>query len=217
MKKSSNIDKKIIQIINEKKPKNVEQLLTLAKEELIIPEQDLLKIIIKMQSEEKITFKKQILPTFNFTAYLKTEQAYWYWATIITSTITTLAVFLIPENLHPWIYIRYALGIMFVLWLPGYTFVKMLFPGLPSKASEKTLDTIERTALSLGMSIALVPMIGLLLNYTPWGIRLTPIVLSLLTLTVAFATAALLREYYISKAFRPKIVLVKRSPSYTST
>lgn len=60
--------------------------------------------------------------------------------------------------------------------------------------TEKYLDTIERVALSLGMSIALVPIIGLLLNYTPWGIRLTPIVLSLLALTIVFATAAIIRE-----------------------
>jgi uncharacterized membrane protein len=45
------------------------------------------------------------------------------------------------------------------------------------KTSTENLDPIERIALSLGMSIALVPIVGLLLNYTPWGIRLTPIVL----------------------------------------
>jgi uncharacterized membrane protein len=49
------------------------------------------------------------------------------------------------------------------------------------------------------MSIALVPIIGLLLNYTPWGIRLTPIILSLLALTIVFATAAVIREYQIKK------------------
>ena len=57
------------------------------------------------------------------------------------------------------------------------------------------MDTIERVALSLGMSLALVPIVGLILNYTPWGIRLTPITLSLLALTIVFATAAILREY----------------------
>ena len=57
------------------------------------------------------------------------------------------------------------------------------------------MDTIERAALSFGMSLALVPIVGLILNYTPWGIRLTPVILSLLALTVAFATAAILREY----------------------
>jgi uncharacterized membrane protein len=33
------------------------------------------------------------------------------------------------------------------------------------------------------------------LNYTPWGIRLTPIVLSLVALTAIFATAAVIREH----------------------
>jgi uncharacterized membrane protein len=39
--------------------------------------------------------------------------------------------------------------------------------------------------------------VGLLLNYTPWGIRLTPIVLSLLALTIVFSTAAMIREHQI--------------------
>ena len=59
----------------------------------------------------------------------------------------------------------------------------------------------NRDRLSFGaaildaVSIALVPIVGLILNYTPWGIRLTPITLSLLALTIVFATAAILREY----------------------
>jgi uncharacterized membrane protein len=92
------------------------------------------------------------------------------------------------------------LGSIFVLWLPGYTFIKALFPVEPPlKTSKESLDTIERIALSLGMSLALVPIVGLLLNYTPWGIRLTPIVLSLLALTLIFATAAVIREYQAQK------------------
>jgi len=65
---------------------------------------------------------------------------------------------------------------------------KNLFP-------TKELDNIERTALSIGMSLALIPITGLLLNYTPWGIRLTPVTISLLALTITFATAAILREH----------------------
>jgi uncharacterized membrane protein len=102
------------------------------------------------------------------------------------------------------VYLRYVLGAVFVLWLPGYAFIKALFPqNLPfakalarlSDTSEKELDAIERIALSLGMSIALVPIVGLLLNYTPWGIRLTPIVLSLLALTTILSTAGIIREH----------------------
>jgi len=196
---NSNADQKIIQIIKEKKPQNVEELIIFATEELQIPEQDLLKIILKMQRDGKISFKKQPHPTQSIITYLKTEQTYWYWITIFIAITTTITVFIIPEELYPWVFIRHILGSIFVLWLPGYTFIKALFPKSPTpKASEKNLDTIERIALSIGMSLALVPIVGLLLNYTPWGIRLTPIVLSLLALTVAFATAALLREYQLA-------------------
>ena len=45
------------------------------------------------------------------------------------------------------------------------------------------------------MSIAIVPIIGLILNYTPWGISLTPIVLSLFALTLISATVAIAREH----------------------
>jgi len=83
-----------------------------------------------------------------------------------------------------------------VLFLPGYSFIKALFPRqVPIKTRSEGLDSIERLALSVGMSLALVPMTGLVLNYTPFGIRLVPVTLSLLALTVVFATAAVLREY----------------------
>ena len=45
------------------------------------------------------------------------------------------------------------------------------------------IDGIERVALSFGLSIAIVPLIGLVLNFTPWGIRLAPIALSVTVFT----------------------------------
>jgi len=194
---NSDATETIIQIIKERKPQTVEQLVTLAKEKLQISEREILETILQLQNEGKTSLTKQQSQTsLNLTAYLKTEQALWYWITLTLSAATTAVVFTIPENFYPWVYVRYVLGTIFVLWLPGYTFIKALFPAEPPiKTSEKTLDTIERVALSLGMSLALVPIVGLLLNYTPWGIRLTPIVLSLLALTVVFATAAVIREH----------------------
>ena len=80
--------------------------------------------------------------------------------------------------------------------MPGFAFIKALFPAkVPIKTSSENMDTIERVALGIGMSLALVPIVGLILNYTPWGIRSTPITLSLLALTVVFATTGIFREY----------------------
>lgn len=78
---------------------------------------------------------------------------------------------------------RVVLGLPFVLFLPGYTLVATLFP------RKDDLDIIERIALSLGLSIAVVPLIGLALNYSPWGIRLGPI-LAFVTLFIVLAAVA---------------------------
>jgi uncharacterized membrane protein len=47
--------------------------------------------------------------------------------------------------------------------------------------------------LSFGLSIAVVPLIGLALNYTPWGIRLEPILLSLLIFIISIGLYGIYR------------------------
>ncbi|AEH25457.1 DUF1616 domain-containing protein [Pyrococcus yayanosii] len=111
-------------------------------------------------------------------------KSYWDLLTIIgLSLLLDLIIVLAPESL-----LRKALGLSFVLFFPGYVFVTALFP------EKKELDNLERLALSFGLSIALVPLIGLALNYTPWGIRLTPILVSLTIFNVTFALIAIHRR-----------------------
>ena len=198
---NNSIEKKlaqtIIQIAKEKKPQTVKQLASFVRERLPIPEQEIIESILKLQSEGKMRLSKQEpLASPKLLTYLKTEHALWYWLTMAMVIATSAVVFIIPEDSYPWIYIRNGLGTIFVLWLPGYAFIKALFPVKPPiKTSEKSLDTIERIALSLGMSLALVPIVSLLLNYTPWGLQLTTTVLSLLAVTIVFATAGIIREH----------------------
>lgn len=59
----------------------------------------------------------------------------------------------------------------------------------------KDLEGIERLALSIGLSLALAPLIGLVLNYTPWGIRLDPIVTSLCVFTLLIGAIGVYRKY----------------------
>jgi len=155
----------------------------------------ILNAILILQDEEKLRLAVTRSLQSGIFGYLKTIRVSWYWITLATTLAAVLSIFLIPESAYPVVIIRYVLGAIFILWLPGYTFMKALFPTkLPVKTADKNLDAIERIALSFGMSLALVPIIGLLLNYTPWGIRLTPITLSLTALTLIFATAAVVRE-----------------------
>jgi uncharacterized membrane protein len=86
---------------------------------------------------------------------------------IALALILIALVYLAPDNA-----VRQVLGLIFVLFLPGYAASAALFP------ENDQIDGIERVALSFGLSIAIVPLIGLALNFTPWGIRLDPILAS---------------------------------------
>jgi uncharacterized membrane protein len=66
--------------------------------------------------------------------------------------------------------------------------------GFNPLAERQGIDGIERTALSFGLSIAIVPLIGLILNFTPWGIRLAPIVLSITIFTLGCVAVAAKRR-----------------------
>jgi hypothetical protein len=188
-RKTSNLNETIIQIVKDKHPKTVKQLVELVHQQNPLPQQEILEHILHLQNQGKITFKEDttFIP-LSLQNYLSSSHSYWYWITITLALATTITVFAVSENSIPFIYARYVLGAIFILFLPGYSLIKALFP-------EKELDNIERTALSIGMSLALVPITGLILNYTPWGIRTTPITLSLLCLTTIFATAAVIREH----------------------
>jgi len=178
----------IIQLIEDKKPRNLQQLVNLAKEKSSIPEQKIIEHVLRLQSQGRISLTEQPTRSQKLAPYLKTEKASWYWVTIALIMASAIAVFAIPENAYPIVYLRHVLSIILVLWLPGYSLIKALFP-------QKELDNIERTALSIGMSLALVPITGLILHYTPWGIETTPVTLTLLALTAIFATAAIIREH----------------------
>ena len=69
--------------------------------------------------------------------------------------------------------LRIILGLPLVLFFPGYTLLAALFP------RKGTMEGTERFALSLGVSIAVVLLIGLALNYTSWGIKLYPLLISI--------------------------------------
>jgi uncharacterized membrane protein len=84
-------------------------------------------------------------------------------------------------------------AILFVLLAPGYVLVAALFPG--SLAPDKPeIDWTERIALSFGLSIAVVPLLGLLLNFTPWGIRFAPIVATIVLFTAGVGYVAYCRR-----------------------
>ncbi len=94
-----------------------------------------------------------------------------------------LIVYVWPESA-----LRIPFGVFYSLFSPGYSLVAALFP------KRKDLDGIKRVTLSLGFSVVVVSLIGLLLNYTPWGIRLDPVLISVTSFVVLCSGIAYYRR-----------------------
>jgi uncharacterized membrane protein len=73
--------------------------------------------------------------------------------------------------------IRLVFAIPVLLFIPGYCLIAILFP------KNDDLGLAERIMLSIGFSIAIVPLIGFGLTFTPLGVRLEPIVIAIILLT----------------------------------
>jgi hypothetical protein len=126
-------------------------------------------------------------PPSNPWSFAVNLESLWFWGLTALVVFTLLIVFFV--NASPLLYVRYVLGGVFILFLPGFMLISALYP----RSGE--LDGLERLALSIGLSLAIVPLDGLMLNYTPWGITLAPIMVSLAVFSETLASGAMVRKY----------------------
>jgi len=104
--------------------------------------------------------------------------------------------------------LRIIFGLCLVLFFPGYTLLSALFP------RKGSLGGVERIALSFGLSIAIVPLVGLILNYTPWGIRLYAILIAITIFIFAAAAIAWQRQRRLPAQERFHVVFNLKLPQW---
>lgn len=79
-------------------------------------------------------------------------------------------------------------GSLFVCLIPGYLLLEAIFP------KNDDLELIERFALSSGSSLILTSIIGLIFNYTRWGIRLEYILLVMAVISLLLCSMIFMRR-----------------------
>ena len=109
----------------------------------------------------------------------------------ILAILLIIIITLFPSNV-----LRIILGLPFALFFPGYALITALFP------RKTALGRFARIALSFGFSIAITSLIGLILNYTPFGIRLYPSLIAIFLFTIAMSAIAWMRQRGFSPCLR---------------
>jgi uncharacterized membrane protein len=106
---------------------------------------------------------------------------------VVTFTVLTLLVsYLVPSD-SPIVVLRYVLGFVFIVFLPGYCLINILFLG------KNRLDVIEEITLSVALSFGLTGLIGLFLGLSPIGINFVSITVSLGVVVLVLAVVAFVR------------------------
>lgn len=144
--------------------------------------------LMKLVEEKKVSLVESE-PYASLTSYAFSPLSLWFWGAL---TAVILSVSLITVTSGVAIYLRYVFGSALVLFLPGYALIEALYP-------KRELDELTRFALSIGLSLAIVPLTGLVLNYTPFGIRLLPVTFSIAGLTAVLLVFALSRKHQYYK------------------
>ncbi|SEP28128.1 Uncharacterized membrane protein [Halogranum amylolyticum] len=98
-----------------------------------------------------------------------------------------------------------------VLFFPGYALLEATFPERPVSADRCTdlesmetstrekfrldsIDGLERFVLASVVSLGLVPLVAFVVNYTPYGLRLQPIMVAVTGVTVVFVVVGFVRR-----------------------
>lgn len=120
-------------------------------------------------------------------------------AVLIVLSSGLLAIPAPPLYLSP---LRVALGVFYLLFVPGYFLTAAIFP------QKEDLDGLERVGLSLGLSVVILPLQALLLNQLPAGLTFQSMVAmslgsGLLLLLAAFVQRWRLPAQVVAESFGP--------------
>jgi len=183
------LKQQIKEIIISESPETVDSLVSRIKTKSNYPEDVILSEIIQLYDAKQIN----LIPPLSEKAgsmqkYITSSFSYWFWLNLFISLITMFSVFLLSESFSMFIFIRYLFGSVFVVFLPGYSFIKLIIP-------KNTISTVWRLILSIGSSLVLVPMVGLLINYSTLKIDVNSVTMGLFILIMGLSFAALYRGY----------------------
>ncbi|MFX1475156.1 MAG: DUF1616 domain-containing protein [Promethearchaeota archaeon] len=130
-------------------------------------------------------------PISTLGEYLQCRLSLDLWITLLLLVLGVATTFLIPANLYPLVIIRWVFSGLFLFFIPGFAFVRSLFP------FDRYVDQWERLALSIISSIGLFILVAFAFNFTPWGIRLIPIAIGVSVITLITIILATYRRVKI--------------------
>lgn len=129
-------------------------------------------------------------------------------------SVVAIVTYLVVTSVADGTTLRLLATLPLVLFLPGYALVSVLFPAAERDAREPTaaavdaethprgIDLVERLGLSFALSLTVVPVLGLVLPVTEWGLSTGPLAAALGIVTVILAQLGAIQRLRVPEASR---------------
>lgn len=111
----------------------------------------------------------------------------WFEIIVGFTVLTLIFTYLVPPDSFL-VFLRYGLSFLFIVFLPGYCLVNILF------LAKNKIDLIEKLVLSVALSFGLTGIVGLFLGLSPIGMNFLSITISMSILVLVLAMIAFVRK-----------------------
>ena len=180
--KTANTKQLIQDTLRNERPNTVRRLVHLVQKKTNLEKTEIYDAIQQMEKEKKIhlgaTRIERNLPSTLRNFFLRFHYYSVEFWVILSFTLIFFPLVLLVQNDSPVIFLRTIIGLLFCLFIPGWTFANLLFPKL-----YETIDQFERMLLALGVNIGIVIFTGISLD-TYWVIDDYSFVISIGLITI---------------------------------
>ena len=150
MSKVESLEEEIIKTIRSNNPNNCEELINIITNKNNVNKKTVINTLFNMEDKGKIIFGKiEIKEKRKIKDTILSNKFYPYYLTILV---------IISTIFFNYGYMRYVLGAIYLLILPGYWFIKCI--------NLNNISKIKLLPMSMGISLSITAIIGLILNYT---------------------------------------------------
>jgi len=124
---------------------------------------------------------------FKLFDVLNLEPSRWFGIIVGFTVLTLVFTYLVPSDSFL-VFLRYITSFLFIVFLPGYCLVTILF------LAKNKIDLIEKLVLSVALSFGLTGIVGLFLGLSPIGMNFLSITISMSILVLVLAVIAFFRK-----------------------
>ncbi|MHA1252756.1 MAG: DUF1616 domain-containing protein [Candidatus Helarchaeota archaeon] len=171
-KNDTKLSEIIINILKNNKNLTIKHLITKINSEYNYSNNQIIKCIKDMAKKgliniSKITIHKEKPFKNPIINYFLSKNSLSFWLSLIIIVISFFLVYYVPQNSillqNPWLIflgiLRIIFGTIITIFLPGYLLLSLLY------YNKKDLDILQMFGLSIGLSIIIIVIIGLIFNF----------------------------------------------------